>query len=76
MEPFAVERPLIGMIHLLPLAGSVNYVKGSLSAILAAALLGLSALESGGADAAIVEEARRHFQLIGGPAALAAAGGA
>jgi membrane complex biogenesis BtpA family protein len=55
MEPFAVEKPLIGMIHLLPLAGSVNYVKGSLSAILDAATRDLYALESGGGDAAIVE---------------------
>lgn len=55
MEPFVVEKPLIGMIHLLPLAGSVKYAKGSLSAILNAALRDLYALESGGADAVIVE---------------------
>jgi membrane complex biogenesis BtpA family protein len=55
MEPFAVEKPLIGMIHLLPLAGSVKYVKGSSTAILDAALRDLYALESGGADGAIVE---------------------
>jgi len=55
MGPFAVEKPLIGMIHLLPLAGSVAYVKGSSSATLGAALRDLYALESGGADAAIVE---------------------
>jgi membrane complex biogenesis BtpA family protein len=55
MEPFAVEKPLIGMIHLLPLAGSVKYVKGSASALLDAALRDLYTLESGGADAVIVE---------------------
>jgi membrane complex biogenesis BtpA family protein len=55
MEPFSVEKPLIGMIHLLPLAGSVNYVSGSLSAILDAALRDLYAMESGGVDGAIVE---------------------
>lgn len=55
MEPFTAEKPLIGMIHLLPLAGSVKYVKGSSSAILDAALRDLYALESGGADAVIVE---------------------
>jgi len=55
MEPFAVEKPLIGMIHLQPLAGSVRYVKGSSSAILGAALRDLYALESGGADGVIVE---------------------
>jgi len=55
MEPFSVEKPLIGMIHLLPLAGSVNYVSGSLSAILDAALRDLYAMEGGGVDGAIVE---------------------
>jgi len=55
MEPFAAEKPLIGMIHLLPLAGSVKYVVGSSGAILDTALRDLHALESGGADAAIVE---------------------
>jgi len=50
-----MEKPLIGMIHLQPLAGSVNYVKGSSSAILDAALRDLYALESGGADGVIVE---------------------
>jgi membrane complex biogenesis BtpA family protein len=55
MEPFAVEKPLIGMIHLPPLAGSVQYVKGSSNAILDAALRDLYALESGGANGVIAE---------------------
>ncbi len=55
MEPFAVEKPLIGMIHLLPLAGSVGYTEGSLKRILDGALRDLYALESGGADGVIVE---------------------
>ena len=55
MEPFSAVKPLIGMIHLQPLAGSVRYVKGSSSAILDAALRDLYALESGGADGVIVE---------------------
>lgn len=55
MEPFAKEKPLIGMIHLLPLAGSLRYAKGDSNAILDAALRDLYALESGGADAVIVE---------------------
>jgi len=55
MEPFAVEKPLIGMIHLLPLAGSVGYAPGSLQLILERALQDLYALESGGADGVIVE---------------------
>ncbi len=55
MEPFVVEKPLIGMIHLLPLAGSVKYAKGSSTAILDAALRDLYALETGGVDGVIVE---------------------
>jgi len=55
IEPFAVEKPLIGMLHLRPLAGSVNYIQGSESAILEAAFRDLYALESGGADGVIVE---------------------
>ena len=55
MEPFSAVKPLIGMIHLQPLAGSVRYVKGGSSAILDAALRDLYALESGGADGVIVE---------------------
>ena len=55
MEPFVVGKPLIGMIHLLPLAGSVRYVKRSSTEILDAALRDLHALESGGADGMIVE---------------------
>jgi len=55
MEPFAVEKPLVGMIHLLPLAGSVNYIPDGLSRILGTALRDLQALESGGADGVIVE---------------------
>ncbi len=55
MEPFAVDKPLIGMIHLPPLAGSVRYRPGSQETIVDAALRDLLALESGGADGAIVE---------------------
>jgi len=55
MEPFAVNKPLIGMIHLRPLAGSVQYDKRGSAAILDAALRDLYALESGGADGVIVE---------------------
>jgi len=55
MKPFAVEKPLVGMIHLRPLPGSVNYVRGSVHAIVDAALYDLDALEKGGADAVLVE---------------------
>ena len=49
------DKPLIGMIHLRPLAGSVGYGKKGTKPILDAALADLYALESGGADGVIVE---------------------
>jgi len=52
---FTVEKPLIGMIHLNPLAGSVRYRQQGRKPILDAALADLYALESGGVDAVIVE---------------------
>ncbi len=55
MNLFRIDKPLIGMLHLLPLAGSVNYAKRGAEPILDAALLDLYALESGGADAVLVE---------------------
>lgn len=55
MRAFAVEKPLIGMIHLLPLAGSVRYRKQGTKPILDAALRDLYALETGGVDAVLVE---------------------
>ncbi|MEA5050934.1 MAG: BtpA/SgcQ family protein [Oscillospiraceae bacterium] len=47
-------KPLIGMIHLLPLPGSPDYA-GSMDEILAAAMDDLGALERGGADSFIIE---------------------
>jgi len=58
MKPFLVEKPLIGMIHLLPLAGSVGYRKQGGRPILDAALRDLYALETGGIDAVLVENFR------------------
>ena len=52
---FDVEKPLIGMIHLRALAGSVDYDRGGTKPVLDAALRDLYALESGGVDAVIVE---------------------
>ena len=52
---FRCEKPLIGMIHLLPLPGSYRYQREEATSILDAALRDLSSLEVGGADAAIVE---------------------
>jgi hypothetical protein len=55
MEPFKSEKPFIGMIHLPPLPGSPRYEGEPISSILTAALRDLDVLETGGADATIVE---------------------
>ncbi|MCS7217197.1 MAG: BtpA/SgcQ family protein [Candidatus Bipolaricaulota bacterium] len=54
-ELFPGKRPLIGVIHLPPLPGAPRSGGEPLEAILERALRDLSALEEGGADAAIVE---------------------
>ena len=53
MEPFDIDKPFVGMIHLLPLPGSVHYDGKGIAPILDAALQDLDALETGGADAAL-----------------------
>jgi len=55
MKPFLVEKPLIGMIHLPPVAGSVGYRQQGTRPILDAALRGLYALETGGVDGVLIE---------------------
>ncbi len=55
MEPFACEKPFIGMIHLPALPGSPRYNGRPLSGIVDLALRDLEALEAGGADGTIVE---------------------
>jgi membrane complex biogenesis BtpA family protein len=54
-KAFTVEKPLIGMIHLPPLAGSVRYRPQGTKPILDAALRDLYALQTGGIDAVLVE---------------------
>lgn len=49
------NTPLIGMIHLQPLAGSVGYARTGTKPIISAALRDLYALESGGVDAVFIE---------------------
>ncbi|MFC2095745.1 BtpA/SgcQ family protein [Candidatus Bipolaricaulota bacterium] len=55
MDSFLSKKPLIGMLHLQPLAGSVGYARNGAKAIIDAALRDLYALESGGVDAVFVE---------------------
>jgi len=55
MDSFLSNKPLIGMLHLQPLAGSVGYARKGTKPIIDAALRDLYALESGGVDAVFVE---------------------
>ena len=55
MDSFLFKKPLIGMLHLQPLAGSVGYARQGTKPIIDAALRDLYALESGGVDAVFVE---------------------
>lgn len=51
---FRAARPLVGMVHLLPLPGAPRY-GGSMAAVLKRALADAKAIEDGGLDALIVE---------------------
>lgn len=55
MDSLFSSKPLIGMIHLQPLAGSVGYARNGTKPIIDAALRDLYALESGGVDAVFIE---------------------
>jgi len=55
MDPFERDKPLVGMIHLLPLPGSIHYEGQGIAPILDAAQRDLDALQTGGADAVLVE---------------------
>ncbi len=54
-EMFGVEKPIIGMIHLLPLPGAPGYDFYGLEAVIEHALRDAEALISGGVDALMVE---------------------
>jgi len=54
-ELLDLKKPLIGMVHLLPLPGSYLHGGEGIETVLERALSDLSALEEGGADAALVE---------------------
>ncbi|MDD5646061.1 MAG: BtpA/SgcQ family protein [Candidatus Bipolaricaulis sp.] len=55
MRLLELIKPLVGMIHLPPMAGSARYDRRGPQPILDAALRDLAALEKGGADAVLVE---------------------
>lgn len=54
-EMFGVEKPIIGMVHLLPLPGSPGYNFYGMETIIDRALRDAEALVSGGVDGLIVE---------------------
>ena len=54
-EMFGVEKPIIGMIHLLPLPGAPGYDFYGLEAVIEHALRDAEALINGGVDALVVE---------------------
>lgn len=54
-EMFGVEKPIIGMVHLLPLPGSPGYDFYGMEAVIEHALRDAEALVSGGVDALMVE---------------------
>jgi len=57
VELFAVSKPIIGVIHLPPLPGAPRYAGEPVSGIYAAAQADAEALERGGVDGIIVENA-------------------
>ncbi len=54
-EMFGVEKPIIGMVHLLPLPGAPGYDFYGLEPVIEHALRDAEALTSGGVDGLIVE---------------------
>ncbi len=54
-EMFGVAKPILGMIHLLPLPGAPRFAGGALEPVLAAALADARALRDGGVDGLVVE---------------------
>ncbi len=55
---FEVKKPIIGMVHLLPLPGSPRFKDGDLVPIVERAVQDTKALEAGGVDGLIVENFR------------------
>ena len=54
-ELFGVEKPIIGMVHLMPLPGSPAYEGWDMDVVIEAALRDAKALIEGGVDGLIVE---------------------
>jgi uncharacterized protein len=72
-ETFGNEKPIIGMVHFLPLPGSPLYQgKGGMAHIIDAAANDIEALQKGGVDALMFgNEGDRPYLLKASPVALA-----
>lgn len=60
---FGVEKPVIGMVHLLPFPGSLSY-GGSIDRVIERALADAEALEAGGVHGVLIENAGNSPFLI------------
>jgi len=73
-EIFGVEKPIVGMAHLLPLPGNYLYDdNGGIEAIVDNIVKDVESLQSGGVDAIMFcNEHDRPYSFKAGPAAIAA----
>jgi hypothetical protein len=73
-ETFGSHKPIVGMVHILPLPGSPLYDSGGgMSRIVDAAARDIEALKSGGVDAMMFgNEGDRPYLLKASPISLAA----
>lgn len=74
LDLFAIEKPIIGMLHLLPLPGSPIYDGGGLQNIIDRALHDANELEEGGVDGLEIENFSdpTYFAGEAGPELVAA----
>jgi len=64
-EIFGVDKPIIGMVHLIPLPGAPGYNFYGIDAIVEKALADAKALEEGGVDGLMVENMWDHPYYVG-----------
>ena len=64
-EIFGVDKPIIGMVHLIPLPGAPGYDFYGIDAIVEKALADAKALEEGGVDGLMVENMWDHPYYVG-----------
>jgi hypothetical protein len=64
-EIFGVDKPIIGMVHLIPLPGAPGYDFYGMDTIIEKALTDAKALEEGGVDGLMVENMWDHPYYVG-----------